>query len=100
MASAPDRFLRCARLRAAREVVALDLGRGEPVPVPRHGRLLMIWTGRAPVVRALGPQGEEIAVDVVPGPRGIAAVPVCREGPTPFDPGAGVPGPAPPETAP
>ena len=72
----------------------------EPVPVPRHGRLLMIWTGQAPIVRALGLQGEEVAVNVVPGPRGIAAVPVYREGPTPFDPGAGVPGPAPLQAAP
>ena len=76
---APDRFLRYARLCAAREVVALDLRRGEPVPVPRHGRLLLIWTERAPVVRALGPQGEEIASAKVVTPRpGIAAVPVYR----------------------
>jgi len=55
-----DRFLRYALLCAAREVVALDLGQ-RPRPVPRHGRLLVVWTDRAPVVRALGRHGEELA---------------------------------------
>jgi hypothetical protein len=58
---APDRFLRYALLCAAQEVVALDLGQRAPLPVPRHGRLMVIWTERAPVVRALGPQDEEIS---------------------------------------
>ena len=40
----PDRsqFLSDAELRVAHEVTAVDLGRGEVKPAPRHGRLLVV----------------------------------------------------------
>ncbi|GAA1190947.1 hypothetical protein [Pseudonocardia alaniniphila] len=59
----PDQpqFVSCAELRVAHEVAAVDLGRGELKPAPRHGRLLVVWRTHPPVVRALGPDGAGLA---------------------------------------
>ena len=59
------RFVRYAELRASREVVLVRVGARE-LPVPRHGHLVVVWSGRrAPA-----------AVPVLADGRALAAVPL------------------------
>ncbi|MCF7552050.1 hypothetical protein [Pseudonocardia sp. WMMC193] len=58
--SLPTRFVSYAELLVADEVSAVDVD-GRRRAVPRHGRLLTVWTERPPLVLALAADGVELA---------------------------------------
>ncbi|MGD9988691.1 hypothetical protein [Pseudonocardia sp.] len=64
-----DSFVNHAGLLVAAEATTVVVG-DDRRTVPRHGRLLVVWTTRPPQVRALAPGGAELAtLDLASGRR-------------------------------
>lgn len=62
-------------VRAASSVVHVALERGDSLPVPRHGNLLVAWRRRAPVAHALDAAGECLTAVDLGTPRGLSESP-------------------------